>query len=135
MSRSYRFPGSRPSLSALILIAASQLAACTFGPRELESAPQNTGDDIAEASAHEGETKVDKDGFRTPDAQRVMADAPTADSEDTVDGDEGDADSKPAEGKPADEEDAAHEEDAAAEDTAVEQPKAVTPKVPAASKE
>ncbi len=120
MSRSHRLPVSRPSLAVLILIAAAPLAACTFGPREPESVPLNTGDGIAEASAHEGETKVDKDGFRTPDAQRVMEDAPSADSDsDAADG--GKADGQSAGSESTD------EEASAAVKSAAEQPEAVRP--------
>lgn len=57
-----------------MIVAASALSACTFGPRDPETPPNEEGDKLAKATAHEGESKVDKDGFRTPDAKRVMED-------------------------------------------------------------
>lgn len=74
MSRSHRLSLSRAPLSLLLIVAASGLAACTFGPRDAESPPDDKADKLAEATAHEGENKVDKNGFRTPDGQRVMED-------------------------------------------------------------
>lgn len=82
----------RLATAAGALSLALLCAACTFGPRD-PIAPVDDGandDKVARATALEGSKKVDKDGFRIPDAQEVRegdasepAPAPASDTPET----------------------------------------------------